>query len=75
MSVKAVLFDDWESYFHTIAGLLTPFFPNLSVIFLTYELAEYEVKRDHFIGDLCEYSLGLFLYYTVLVFARLVRVI
>lgn len=65
------IFDDKRSYFHTIFGFLSYFFPYLTLIFVTYEFAEFELIHDRLAGDLCEFSLGLMLASIVSIFVSI----
>jgi len=53
------LYDDKVSYFHTFLGFLAYFHVFIVMIYLTYEIAEFEIIHDHFIGDICEFSIGV----------------
>jgi len=63
--MRAIVFDDKRSYFHTIIGILAVWFNLVFVawIFVVYELLEYKLKIDksweYTLGDICEFALGL----------------
>jgi len=61
--MKVELFDDKLSFLHLPAGFLSYFFPFLFCLFIFYEIVEAAYKREerkaHFLGDFCEYCVGL----------------
>lgn len=70
------IFDDRSSVFHYILGCISPFvFAFVIIVFyLLYETITWKIKQEKitfFIGDLCEFSLGLLTGYLLLLLSHL----
>jgi len=62
--MKIEVFDDWYSIGHLIVGVFSYFFVPIFVVFLFYELVEKMFKErkekvSTFLGDLCEFFIGV----------------
>lgn len=64
--MKIEVFDDWFSVGHLFLGGLAFLTPSAFIFFLTYQFVEFCVKHsrkeetvENFLGDLCEFLLGL----------------
>jgi len=60
--MQIVIFDDKRSLLHFLAGVLATLWPQLLLVYLVYEVIEYEFSncetKANFIGDLAEFAFG-----------------
>lgn len=59
--MRLKVFDDWKSYIHALLGIfasLTEPIP-ITMCYLAYQIIEWVEIRDHVLGDIIEYVVGL----------------